>query len=301
MSRRVLRRAIGATVVILAAASLTGHDIVHTTYALFDGETDNPGSVYAADYVAPPSALSITPSGYNFAAAWTTAASPYHNVTTQTLGYSVSASSATCSTFDTSGAYTTVSSWANHTTASYTDTGRASSTTSGDYYCYDIVDSSSSVNWTSGVTASARGGLTLLSVTLGNSNGAIAANDTIALTFNQPPKSPGATTTVCAFTTGQVYVGDTACSTTSDTYTIAKVVGTSTSITTKTTYTNSTVGVTGNVMTITLKGGSSRTVTGGTTWTITPSVLQLSNTGNVPACTTTANPTCTVVDTANKF
>ena len=290
MRKGALRRAVGA----LVALSLTGlvlqHDVVKSTFALFNAETTNKSSAFSGGWIGPATSLAATYSGNNVSLGWTNG-TPLVN--TQTLlGYDAgNTAGATCPAAY-SGSYSTITTFANNTTHAYTDTNRAS-TINGHYYCYELQGNSTTyTSWQSETILEAQVGMvqTGLDITA-NHNGSIAANDVIVLTWNQRPNITATTATVCAQPGGTVYIGDTTCSRSgADTYTIAKLTGATsiTGSTNSTSYTSSTVSTTTSApftTTITLKNGSSRTVNGIGTWTSTPSTTVKSNTGTVTVCT----------------
>jgi hypothetical protein len=301
MKHNALRRAVGAVVVLAATASLLGHGIVGSTFALFNGETTNAGSQFAVGWIPIPTAMKAAQSGYTITPSWTPGAGT-PTVTTQKVYYFDAGATSTCPDVG-SASYTLLSTFNNNTTATYTDTNRASGH-NGDYYCYEVTDGSSTyTTWTSGATVRTSGGMALTGVSLGTGDGIIENNDTIVLTWSQRTTLTTSTTTnVCVYANGTVLIGDSNanCGTSSDTYSVAKLTG-ATSIAALHSFKTSTEVSTTTApftTTITLKNGANEAVSPASpTWTATPSTSITSNTGGIAACATGAN--CTPTTTTN--
>src|SRR5215470_3769824 len=71
MRQSALRRAVGASVVLIASALLFGNGVLGTTLALFNGETTNNDSAFAGGWIGAATVQTPTPSGYDIKLAWT--------------------------------------------------------------------------------------------------------------------------------------------------------------------------------------------------------------------------------------
>jgi hypothetical protein len=197
----------------------------------------------------------------------------------------------------TGASYALLATLAGATTTSYSDTTNGSSTTNGHWYCYEVMSTSTTAtNWTTPYALPAvQLGLVPTSATIaGNNSGAVNSGDTIKLTFNQPPASPG-TVRVCTFTTKVVLIGDTrsgGCGSSSDTYSIAKL-STGSTISNNRTF-NATSAVAGNTLTLTIGTGAGATVSTSASWTF---ALQTTGQTIVSAATTRQAALCTTAST----
>jgi hypothetical protein len=299
---KALRRALGAAVVIAAAASLLGHDVVGSTYAFFNGETNNNNSGFAAGWIGVPTNISATYSSSTITTNWTPG-TPLVN--SQKLYVFDNNFTTTCPAAGSASYTTSPATFANNTTATYADTNRATSANSGNYFCYEWADTSTTyTSWTSYTVFRSQGGMYATAVALTNSNASIVNGDTIVISWDQQPTAITTPTRVCAYANGIVNIGDqsTTCSNSGQTGTIGKLTG-ATGIATLRNFASSTVATaqTGGVWktTITLAGGGTTTdtVTGGSTWTLTPSTGITSSAGGVTACNT--SPACTPTTTTN--
>lgn len=289
-----LRRAIGAAVVITAAALLIGNGIIGSTGAVFNAETKNNASAFAGGWVGAPTAATATTSGYDGILNWTPGT---QSVTGQTINVADNGTSSNC-TGAAYGSPATVSA----TTNARTDANRAASA-NGDWFCYQIVSTSATV-WTSVLNLPAvQLGLAATNVAIANGGTAnsIDGGDTITITFNQQTTIANSSTLkVCAFGGGSNTIllgdgktGNNCGSAATDGYTIGQLTTTSTISGSSTRYTNSSVSVSTSApwtVTITLSNNGSTTVASGANWTFTPSASVATNvaTDRAPACTSPA-------------
>jgi hypothetical protein len=299
MTQGALRRAAGASAVLAAAALLLGNGIVGTTTALFNGETKNAGSGFAAGWVDPPTAASASALGYDMSLAWTPGT--HGPVTGQQLYGVNNGTSSNC----TGAAYGLLATMALATTATYTDASRGTLATDGNWYCYQLLSTSATV-WTAPLSlAAVQLGLVTTAVAITNvgTAGTIQANDTIKLTFNQRTNVGTGNVRVCAFSgTKTILIGDStgACTAATDAYSVAKLT-TPATISANLSYAASTVTrttVAPWTMTITLVGAGTATTGASPTWTLTGSASILSNATThqatmCSAATTICQPTTT--------
>ena len=297
-----MRRAIGATAVILAAGLLIGNGVVGSTFALFNGETKNARSAFAGGYVAQSTGATATPSGYDVALGWTPGT---QSVTGQQVLGVDNGQSSNC----TGAAYASITTFANNTTATYTDSNRGSAI-NGNWFCYELINTSATV-WTATTALPAlQVGLATTAVQVANvlTAGSIAKTDTITLTFNQRTNLTSGTVKVCVFGTAKtILVGDqkngASCGNTNDGYSIAKLT-TAATISADLNFGSATTTVTTTApytVTITLAGTNSTAAVGASpTWTATPAAAILSNaiTDQATMCTT-ATSTCQPTTTTN--
>lgn len=300
MRPRALRRAGGAVVVLAFAALLLSTGPLDNTLALFNGETENPGSTFAGGWVGGPASPTATASGYDVALAWTPGT--HGPVTGQQLQGVDNSTSSNC----TGAAYSLLATMASATTASYTDANRGNGTNDGDWFCYEIVSTSATV-WTAQTAVPAlRLGLaaTALSIANGGTAGRIDNNDTITITFNQRTNLGTANIRMCVWSSGTIVLGDTtgACTGAGDASSIGKLTLSGGTISGNTSSNGVHVALSSSApwtVTITLAGvGGTTTVSGSPTWTFTPSATVKSNatTDQATACTaahTTCQPTAT--------
>jgi hypothetical protein len=296
-----LRRAVGASAVLVAAALLLGNGVVGSTFAIFNGETSNLNSTFAGGWVGAPTAATATASGYDTSLAWTPGT---HGPVTGEKLYGVdNGTNSNC----TGAAYnpTALATMAAASTASYTDANRAitAPTVNGNYYCYELM-STSATAWTAPLAlAGVQVGLAATNLSLANGTGTankLEKGDKITLTFNQRTTITTANMKVCAYSTGVILLGDTAngggCGTAADGYNVGKLTLTGSSIG-SIPFSSSTVAVATTApftVTITLAGSNSTsTMTGTPLWKFTGSASTLSNatTHQAALCTSTAT-TC---------
>jgi len=129
VSRRT-SRLVTAVFIAAAAGALLSVRPLGTTFAVFNGETENAGSTFALNWVTAPSGAGAIQSGDDVDLSWTLG-----HGTAQEIDIVDNGSSSDCDGVDySSGA--TISLGAGDT--SYTDTGRAVGH-SGDLICYAIV------------------------------------------------------------------------------------------------------------------------------------------------------------------
>ena len=296
-----LRRATSAAIVIAAAALLAGNGVVGGTWAVFTGQTKNAGSVFANGWLDPAAAGTVTASGWNTSLAWTPGTT---GLTGQELWGVNNGTSSTC----TGATYSSLTTLASAATSSYTDTGRGTSPTNGNWFCYRLVSTRSGSSWTATYDFPAvQLGLATTDVTLTDVGTALRfeKNDTITLTFNQRIVNTGLPASgslrVCLFgASDTILIGDTTsnCNNVTDTAAIGKLVanaGTSWSRTTmnlsSSTYTISTTAP--YQMVITLAGTNQNSnMTGWTSWTYTPSGTPQSFADATTTVCTAANATC---------
>lgn len=297
MRHDALRRAVGAGVVIAAAAALLGNGIVGSTSAVFTAQTKNAASGFAGGWVGAPSAGTVAASGYDMQLAWTPGtAGP---VTGQQLQGVDNGTSSNC----TGAAYGALTTLASASTSSYTDASRGNTTNNGNYYCYRLVSTSATV-WTASYDLPATQlGLVATAVSVSNGGGTanrIEGGDTITVTFNQRTNYSGSGVKVCLFTDGTMVLDDSrggaSCGSSGGDGTSFGYLTTTSTVASSARWTGSTVSVSTSApwtVTITLGSGGSSTVTSGATWKFTPaaSVLSFATTHQAAACTSTAT-TC---------
>jgi len=296
---KALRQAALALVTLSAVALSLSTGIVGSTFALFNGETQNAGSTFAGGWIGAPSALTSTATGYNVALAWTPG--NHGPITAQTLNGVDNGTSSNC----TGAAYAFLATLAAPPTATYTDASRGSAANNGHWFCYQLV-SATATTWNAAATQSLQLGLVTSGMAIANvgTNNSINANDTITLTFNQRTNlAASGTTKVCviAGSPGKVIIGDTAggasCAT-GDGFTVGVITGATivgNQVYRFSTFTTTTASAPWT-MAITLVGGGTATYSG--TGTFTPSASTLSNatTHQATMCTTaaaTCQPTTT--------
>ena len=283
-----MRRARVALVGLLACGVFAAG--VGSTFAWLDAETTNGGSAVAAGWIGPATGLAATFSKYNVTLAWTNATTLVNSQTL--LGYDAGTTAGTTCAAKYSTSYTTtITNIANNTTHTYADANRGSSI-NGHYFCYELLGNSNTYTaWKSAVTLPTVVGLAATGLSIGNSDGALANNDTIVITWNQQTNLSTTSTAVCTYTDGTILIGETSCPSTdtSATYSIAKLTGAS-SISAKQTFATSTVSSSTTApftTTITLKNGASSLTVTGSSWTATPSSsIQSNATPRISICAT---------------
>jgi hypothetical protein len=264
MNKRALRRAIGLCTVLITVSLLLSGVPVGSTFAFFDGQTQNSGSVLAAGWIGAPTGAIATASGYDVGFTWT--AGTHGPVTGQQLWGVDHTTTNNC----TGVTYASLATLASATTTAYTDSNRGS-TANGDWYCYQLVSTSAS-SWTASLALPALQ-LGLVATTLAITNvataGSIANTDKIAITFNQPTTLAAVTGTlrVCVWAgasgAGSIVIGDNtgACTAATDTSSIGKI--TNITVATTRTFATSSSTVAGSTVTITLAGGAGTSVESG--------------------------------------
>jgi hypothetical protein len=179
-------------ILVFGLATLAiGSTLARTSLASFNGQTNNPGNLYALTALYAPSSLTATPSGHDVNLSWSAG--------TNGNGYTVlgvnNGNSSNCS----GASYATIGSAAS---TSYADTGRY--TPQGTWFCYQVETSYS--GWTSvnsNPTAAAQLGVVASSIALANGSGTagrLDTGDTITIAFNQAintASGPSGTDTVC--------------------------------------------------------------------------------------------------------
>jgi len=274
-----LRRATSAAIVITASALLVGNHVVGGTWAVFNGQTKNAGSVFSDGWLSPGSAGTVAASGWNMNLAWTPGTVGLNGQ--QLWGVDNNLSS-NC----TGAAYASLTTLASAATASYTDTARGNAGNNGHWYCYEIMSTRTPGIWTTPYAMPAAQ-LGLVTTAVANTNvttaGTFRANDRITLTFNQRIATTGIAASgslrVCLFATSRtILIGDTtgACTAATDAFSVAKLVANAgTTIQRNVTEQSSTyvlTTVSPYTMTITLAGSATTaTITGLTLWTLTAS------------------------------
>ncbi|HEX7083626.1 MAG TPA: hypothetical protein VF186_05895 [Gaiellaceae bacterium] len=292
MTHRALRRAaIVSLFLIVASALALGGGRIGSTFAVFNGETTNAGSVFAAGWIGAPSAPATTVSGANVTLTWTPGA--HGPITGQQLLGADNGNSSSCS----SPTYGTIGSTLSATATSTTDTGRGSSA-NGHWFCYAMRSVTAS-SWTAQTAAApVRIGFFMTGIAIGASGGTVDNNDTVAITFNQQPSTP-TVSRVCVFASAKTLIlGDTSstCSSTGDSYTVGKLVTTG-SVTNDNNY-GATISRSGNTLTVTISGNNTpATSVGSGTWTFTPAALT-SAAGSAALCTSSGS-NCLPTPTGN--
>jgi hypothetical protein len=298
-----LRRAVGAGVVLAAAALLLGNKVIGTTFALFNGETSNANSAFAGGWVGAPSAATTSVSGYDVGLAWTPGT--HGPVTGQQLFGVPNGTNSNC----TGAAYALLTTLGSAATATYNDASRGTLANDGDWFCYQLV-STSATSWTAPLALPAvQLGLVTTGVQITNVGTAnrIQKNDTIKLTFNQRTTLGTGNIKVCVYTTGVILLGDTSsgngCAASPPaTYTVGKLTVAGATIPTALPFNSSTVALSASApwtMTITLAGSNNTAdMTGTPTWTLngSSSILSFATTHQATMCsaaTTTCQPTTT--------
>ena len=290
---KALRQAALALVTISAVALALSTGIVGSTFALFNGETQNAASSFAGGWIGAPTAFTVTASGYDMSLAWTPG--NHGPITGQTLNGADNNTISGC----TGAAWSFIVSGP-ATTATYSDASRGNSGTNGHWFCYQLI-STTATTWNAAATQSLQLGLVTSVIAIANvgTNNSINANDTITLTFNQRTNlAASGTTKVCviAGSPGKVIIGDTAggnsCST-GDGFTVgvitdATIVGNQ--VYRFSTFTTTTASAPWT-MAITLVGGGTATYSGTGTFTPSSSILSFATTHQATMCTTAAT-TC---------
>lgn len=314
LRRAKLRHRILFAALLLFVAGLFG--AVGVTSAFFQAELDTKTATFAGGYLAVPTIVGALPntstsSGYDGVLTWTngTDQTTTDNEIQRILGEDRGATNnCTGATYGT----TVLNSTTSPTTTqafTYTDANRATtpSNINGDWYCYEIVHgwpNTTAPVWTATATTNVQIGLAPTDVTITGGTGKVSTNDTVVINFNQPVATTLACTAnncsaVCQFhTTGTgndvTLIGDTSCSTTSDSYTIGKITGiTNGGANNSHKKSNAKISISGRTITVTITANSNTTASTGGTWVTSTSVLSLATTHQATACTSGVNCTLT--------
>jgi hypothetical protein len=296
---KALRQAALAIAILAAVALALSTGVVGSTSALFNGETQNAGSVFAGGWVDAPSTLTATPSGYDVNLAWTPGV---HSVTGQKVNGVDNVGVASC----TGAAWTPIATLGSATTAAYPDPSRGTAANNGNWFCYQL-QSTSATAWTAETTKAVQLGLVANGLSTVNAaskcsggstptpvTGKTDCNDKIVITFNQKPILPASPIRVCMWASGTIVIADTLlCLASTDGYGVAKLTGGTlgTNVAySSSPYTLSTVAPW--TMTITLAGSTTTSTVSGT-WTLTPAagILSAVTTHQATICSA-AKPTC---------
>ena len=305
MSRQALRWAGGAIAVLAVAGLLLSTGPLGNTLALFNGETQNPGSTFAGGWVGTAATPTATASGYDMALAWTPGT---HGPVTGQQIYGVNnTTSSNC----TGAAYALLATMASASTATFTDASRGTLANDGDWFCYELVSTSATV-WTAATPFAAQLGLVAKSLAITNvgTAGTVNANDQIVVTFNQRPILPSNNGRVCVVApNGPIILGDTSATgnqtcAAGDGYNIGKITLTGATLGSTIKFTSITFTLSASApwtMTLTLNAQTATSVVTGTpTWTFTPaaSIHSFVTTHQATVCSTTA-ATCQPSSTNN--
>lgn len=299
-----LRRATSAAIVIAASALLVGNHVVGGTWAVFNGQTKNAGSVFSDGWLSPAAAGTVAASGWNMNLAWTPGAVGLNGQ--QLWGVDNNLNS-NC----TGAGYASLTTLASAATAAFTDTARGNAGNNGHWFCYEIMSTRTPGTWTTPFAMPAAQ-LGLVTTAVANANVGAAntfnRNDTITLTFNQRIATTGIAASgslrVCLFAAAKtILIGDTnatACNAATDAFSVAKLVSNAGATfqrnVSETGSTYVVTAVTPFTMTITLQGTpTTATITGLTSWTLTASATPVSfanaATTMCNAATTNCQPT----------
>ena len=301
MRTSALRRAVTAWIVLSICALLLGSGIVGNTFATFNAETTNASSTFSDGWLGAASNGSATAGGYDMTVNWTP------TTTGPIGGQKILGIDNTTSSNCTSAAYAAIATLASATTATYSDASRATSGTDGDWFCYELMSTSTSApNWTTPYSFPAvQIGLVANAVTITNSGtaGTIGNGDTIKITFNQQTTLAGSGSgglEVCSWsTTNTIVLGDThggTCHASNDNYSLGtlKLTGGDTIASAAFGSSTSVVSATSPwTVTVTLGGGGSSLISGSSTptWTFTPyaSIVSHQTTHQATICTAGTN------------
>jgi hypothetical protein len=290
---RALRQAIFALVTLSAVALVLSTGGVGGTFAIFNAETQNAGSVFAGGWIDPPASVVITPSGYDVGFAWTPGT--HGPVTGQKLNGVDNGANPSCS----GASVVLLATMASTSTATYNDSNRAS-TLNGHWFCYQLV-STSATAWTGVYNAALQIGLATTAISIANGTASTAnsvdVGDKITLTFNQKTNlAASGTKKVCVVAPGTIILGDTAggqaCGA-GDAFNVGKITG----VTVASTQTFSTSAFTTSstapwTMTITLAGAGSASAASGTATFVPSASIQSNASTHRAVLCTTADSTC---------
>jgi hypothetical protein len=295
-----LRRAVSSCVVLAAVALLLSNGAIDSTFALFNGQTQNANSAFAGGWIGAPAAATVAASGYDMSLAWTPGT--HGPVTGQQLYGVDNGTNSNC----TGAAYSLLATMAAASTATFTDPSRGTAANNGNWFCYQLM-STSATSWTAPLALSAAQlGLVVTGVQITNAGGAggagvIQRTDTIRLTFNQRVAGAFTTTKVCVYTSGVILLGDggagATCGGAGGSFSIGKLTVAGATIGTQVGYTATTVARSTSApwtMTFTLQtSNTTSAVTGTPTWSFTGSstVSSFATTHPATLCTTAAT-TC---------
>ena len=309
MFTSALRRAVTAWVVLSICALLLGSGIVGNTFASFNAETTNLGSTFSDGWLASPASGTATAGGYDMNLSWTASGASAAGVE-NVLGVD-NGTSSNC----TGAAYASIATGLATSTSSYSDANRATATTDGDWYCYELTNTLAGSSWSvaADTLPAVQIGLAASGLTIANSgtSGTVNKGDSLTITFNQQTTlASQATMTVCVFKKANgnvILLGDTSsCSSaTSDTYTIGELTLSGATLSANQTYNKSSTTVAATApwtVKVTLGSNSSptSTVSGTPTWGFIPAstVKSSQTTHQATACTTTAS-TCQPTTSTN--
>lgn len=249
MSRKARTWAAAAALLLLVAGATLAFGQVTGTFAVFNAVNENPNNVLVGGWVPKPSATgasAATTSPYSTARlTWTPGANP--PVTGQNLMYhdGGSGASASCPAAG-SASYTAFS-----TPAAGSNSASVAGSDIADWWCFEI--NSVDGNWTTDFVTFPGVRIfvpTSASLNSGSISGWSNNGDSISITFNQAVSNPGSVAVqVC--TTGVIQIGSNSCAGGGSVGTISGL-----TIQENASYTNSSAGVTGSTLTITLGGGT---------------------------------------------
>jgi hypothetical protein len=291
MEKALRLSALAIVVLSSIALALSSGRIVGSTFALFNGETENAASTFAGGWIGAPTGTSAAASGYDMVLNWTPGA--HGPITGQTLNGVDNNTNSNC----TGAAYTSIVSGP-AATNTYTDASRGTVTNNGHWFCYQLVSTTSPSLWTASTAfAAVQLGLVTTGISIANvaTNNSVAAGDTITLTFNQPTNKLAGPTTikVCVVNNGAsdtIILGDTTGGSTcanGDANNIGVISGVT--IGTTRAYTSSSYTTTSTspyTMTITIGGAGTSTESGTATFTPSSSILSSATTHQATMCTT---------------
>jgi hypothetical protein len=291
---RALRQAIFGLVTLSAVALVLSTGGVGETFAIFNAETQNAGSVFAGGWIDPPASVVVTPSGYDVGFAWTPGT--HGPVTGQKLNGVDNAANPSCS----GASVVLLATMASTSTATYTDSSRATPLTNGHWFCYQLV-STSATAWTGVYNAAVQIGLATTAISIANgtvsTNNSVDVGDKITLTFNQKTNlAASGTKKVCVVAPSTIILGDTTGGTScaaGDAFNVGKITGVTVASTqpfATSTFTTSTTAPW--TMTITLAGTGTASAASGTATFVPSATIQSNASTHRAVLCTTADSTC---------
>jgi hypothetical protein len=298
VTRKARIRATAAASVALIVGLLLASGVVPNTFALWQAEATNAGSVFAGGWIPPPAPISDSVTGASnnqVQLSWTSghsATEPNPNpVTGQQLQIADGGSSGSASC----GSYANEGSALSATATSTTDGG--GSVPIADWWCYRMV-STSATAWTSSGTFSPIRLFVPTSVAISCSgtgcDGQPDSGDTIVITFNQNVTLSGSPTGLCLEATSlAIAIGYSSCSDG-----VQGSVGTISglSFVKKTGGVTANISASGNQVTVNVTASGSKQVTGVGSFTAGSAVT--SSSGGLAACTSAP---CQPSANANNF
>jgi len=313
--KAVSLRSLRGIAVLAGLAIVLSGSVVGGTHALFNGETQNANSKFAADWMGAPTALSATLKGADVQLNWT--APTGHPTDELVQGYDATTTSS-CSS-----GYAQIADLGSGTTATYADNGRGAGASGvapdGDWYCYEVT-SELTTQWQLNTTlAATQVGLaaTAAQITNHGTSNKVDNTDTIQLTFNQQTAlNTGSTSiSICVVKNANgngIVLGAASC-TGSTTTSVANSVGTlilsggptlpSTVNCSTSTYTSTSASPFTATFTLAgCGGGVSIGGSGTATWTFIPgasTLLSKSGNGTQVGICTQANANCRPATTSN--